>query len=197
MDLNLDLVSLASDKAWDGTIRLPVDFAASTHLENLLAKDGLSHQDILAVHVGTSNPEKRWSAKSFAKLCDLVQSDGSLRVVLVGGVEEKTYSSDVASLSQRPLIDWTGLLKLQELAALFNHPRVRALVSSDSGPVHIAWISGTPVVALYAKNAAGSNPARWGPRDHRSEVIYKSMKDISADEVYASLRNVLQKCGKT
>ena len=162
-----------------------------------MAKDCPEGQDILAVHTGTSNPEKKWDAKRFGELCQRIESQENLKVVLVGGPEEKEYSSQIVHQSGMPIIDWTGRLSLKELVAFLGHQRVKALVSSDSGPVHLAWMSGTPVVALYAKNSVGSDPARWGPRDPQSEVIYKPMKDITSDEVFRTLEAVLQKCEKT
>ncbi len=190
IDLNLHLASLASDKTWDGSLTIPVDPAASRHIEGLMAEHGIENQDILLVHVGTSNPEKRWPLERFVELCDLARSRSDLTVILIGGEEEKSYSDHVRRQVRERLTDWTGLLSLQELAALVSHRSVRALVSSDSGPVHIAWMSGTPVIALYAKNVAGSNPARWGPRGGMSEGIYKPLSEITCEEVWSAVQRV-------
>jgi len=193
IDLNLHLASLASDKTWDGSLTIPVDPAASRHVEDLMAGRGIENQDILLVHAGTSNPAKRWPLERFVELCDLARSQSDLSVILIGGEEEKSYSDQVRRQVRERLTDWTGLLSLQELAALVSHRSVRALVSSDSGPVHIAWMSGTPVIALYAKNVAGSNPARWGPRGAMSEVIYKPLSEITCEEVWSAVQRVVLK----
>src|SRR3989338_2157925 len=112
-------------------------------------------------------------------------------VLLIGGVEEKEVSLAVIQKIKDRVHDWTGQLSLEELTALFHDPRARALVSVDSGPVHVAWLSVTPVAALYAENVPGSHPSRWGPRDGKSEVIYKPMSDISVEEACKSLRVIL------
>ena len=88
-------------------------------------------------------------------------------------------------------LDLTGKTSWQELAALLADERVKTLVSSDSGPVHIAWILGKPVVALYARGVPGSDPVRWGPRGGRSRVIFKPMNEIKTDEVLQKLEEVL------
>jgi hypothetical protein len=54
-------------------------------------------------------------------------------------------------------------------------------------------MSGTPVVVLYAREVIGSSPDRWGPRDSKSEVVYKSLASITAAEVYECVRKVLGK----
>ncbi len=195
IDLNLRLAGLASDKTWDGRLTIPVDRAASRRVESLMTDQGIGIQDILLIHAGTSNPEKRWPLEKFVGLSEAAQSWGNFTVILIGGEEEKSVSDEIRrrTTSGGRLVDWTGLLSLQELAALIHHRSVRALVSSDSGPVHIAWMSGTPVVALYAKNVTGSNPLRWGPRGPGNEVIFKPLSEITSEEVWSAVRRVVPK----
>lgn len=190
IEKNLKLVALVSKQSWDGKLVLPVTDYDKEAIEGFLRQDCPGEHDILAVHAGTSDSEKRWPLERFAELCDRLQADGWL-VILIGGNEEKPFSNELVAQTRIPPMDWTGQLTLKQLAALFRHPRVKALISSDSGPVHIAWISGTPVVAMYAKNKKGSSPDRWGPRDARSQTIYKPMNEITADEVYERVRKIV------
>ena len=193
IDLNLQLASLASDKTWDGSLTIPVDPAASKRVESLMAEQGIENRNILLIHAGPSNPEKRWPLEKFAELCDRIRSQSDLTVLLVGGEEERSYSDKIVRLVRSPLVNWTGLLSLQELVALIRHATVKALVSSDSGPVHMAWMSGVPVIALYGKNVAGSNPARWGPRGALNEVIYKPLSEITCEEVWSAVERITDK----
>ena len=192
IDMNLDLVRLAAEKNWDGGLVIPADERAVKDVGERLGRECPGDSAIIAAHVGTSNPDKRWAAEKFAELCDKIQANEFLKVILIGGAEEAVHSERVASGMRTPVTDWTGRLSLKELTAFLKHPRVKTLVSSDSGPVHIAWMSGKPVVALYAKNQRGSNPMRWGPRDGKSQVIYKPMAEISSDEVYGRIVYLLR-----
>lgn len=187
---NLKLTSLVAAKPWNGNFPLPSETPAVKAVSTLLAEISPNDRPILAVHAGTSNPAKRWPAESFARLCDLVSNEGRYEIALIGGPEEAAVSAEVQQKTSVKLLNLTGRLRLGELAAFLSNPRVKALVSADSGPVHIAWMSGTPVVALYAKNVPGSDPSRWGPLDSKSEVIYKPMNEISAGEVYEKLKKV-------
>ncbi|MEI8345579.1 MAG: glycosyltransferase family 9 protein, partial [Candidatus Omnitrophota bacterium] len=109
----------------------------------------------------------------------------------IGGTEEVGASRQLAGLLVPPPADLTGKLTLAELSAFLSGCLVRALVSADSGPVHIAWICQKPVVALFAKDAEGCNPVRWGPRGRNCETIFKSMDRIAAEEVYLALLRVM------
>ena len=165
IERNLDLASLASDKAWDGTWVLPADDAAARSVEARLSAECPGDAPVVVIHAGTSNPLKAWATERYAELCDRVFAGQKAAIVLIGGAEESGRSAEVAAKSRAPLVNWTGRLSLKELAAFLGHRRVKALVSSDSGPVHVAWMRGTPVVALYARDVPGSDPRRWGPRD--------------------------------
>src|SRR3989338_3818875 len=112
---NLSLVKLISEKVWDRSVDLPVNGFERNRIEALLKKEGLAERPFVVVHAGTSNPQKRWPDNRFARLCDQIQSDLNLKVVLIGGEEEIGSSKKVRSESHAPLIDWTGCLSLREL----------------------------------------------------------------------------------
>ncbi len=192
VDSNLKLVACVGSRPWDGTWRLPVDSAAVSAVEKRLTKE-FPELDIpvVVVHAGTSNPEKRWPVAKFAVVCAQLLKNNRARVVLIGGSEEEAQSRELLSLLPEGAADWTGALDLKELSALLHAPRVKTILSSDSGPVHIAWFHGKPVVALYAKNTAGSNPIRWGPKSAGSVALYSNMADISTEEVLSALEAVL------
>jgi heptosyltransferase-2 len=188
---NLDLAALVTDKKWDGRMMLPVDESAKRRVEERLRYECAGESGVIAVHPGTSNPAKRWSEEKFAELCRRLEAEG-FRIVLIGGGEVHEAAQRIAS-SCGAAVNWAGALSLAELTAFLGNARVKLLISSDSGPVHIAWIRGTPVVALYAKNDPGSNPVRWGPRDALSEAIHKPIDQITPAEVFKAAVDVLQK----
>jgi len=194
IDSNLKLVSLVGERSWDGTWRLPVDSASVSAVEKRLTKEFPDLElPVVVVHAGTSDPEKRWSVQKFAASCAWLLKNRRAKVLLIGGSEEEAQSRELFSLLPEGAADWTGALDLKELSALLHAPRVKTILSCDSGPVHIAWLHGKPVVALYAKNTAGSNPMRWGPKSAGSVAIYKNISDISAEEVSAAMDTVLSR----
>lgn len=192
MESNAALVQQVCPRQWDGRWEFPAGSDAAFRIQERLNSLPISEKGVVVIHPGSSNAAKCWPADRFA-----VVADGSFRegygVLLIGGAEEKKTSQSVLRHMQNQAVDWTGQLSLSELAALFHDPRIKTLVSADSGPVHVAWLSGTPVVALYAKDVPGSDPIRWGPRDKKSQVIHKPILSISVEEVNEKLKAVLKK----
>ena len=192
IDSNLNLIRLVSDLTWDGVIPLRIDENARLKVEDFLSRRGADEM-VIAFHVGTTNPLKRWPIERFSQLADRIQAESDAKVVLIGGPEERNAGEMVFRQTQISVVDAIGVFSLQELAAFLSLKNVKALISSDSGPAHIAWILGTPVVVFFAKNVSGSNSVRWGPRDGKSEIIEKPMLEISLEDAFSALERVLSK----
>src|SRR3546814_2172693 len=77
------------------------------------------------------------------------------------------WSADVFSsdLMQAPALDLVGKDTLKHLPALLE--RAYLVMTTDSGPMHIANAMGTKVLGLHAV----SNPARSGPYSDRSYCV--------------------------
>lgn len=191
VDSNLRLVGLVSKLKWDGDWKFGPNTDISEKIDSRLAKEMPKGKEIVAIHPGTSDPAKRWNAGNFSEICRRLTRDGRYAPILIGGSEEEPVAREVVRQCSEPITDWTGALNLQELTAFLGHGRVRTLVSSDSGPVHVAWVQKKPVVVLFAKNAPGSDPVRWGPLSPGSVTVHKDMDAISPDEVFAALSGVL------
>ena len=190
IEANLDLVRQVSSVSWDGAMPFSVEDAAKKMVQKFLESGGAG-EGVVALHVGTTHPGKRWGAECFADLARQISSQKKLKVALVGGPEEAETARQIADQARSPLVDVVGKLTLPELAAFLSMESVKALVSADSGPAHIAWMQGKPAVIFYAKNVQGSDPVRWGPRDGRSVVIHKNMSEITVSEAYQALQKVL------
>ncbi len=102
---------------------------------------------------------RNWRAERYAAVADYAAEKLGLRVLLSGGPSqaERDYGNAIfAAAHSRPL-NLIGRTNLKQLLALLV--RATALISPDSGPVHMATAAGTPVIGLYA----ATNPDRAGP----------------------------------
>ena len=97
--------------------------------------------------VGSSfGPSKLWTAGAFAAVGNALALRG-LRVALLYGPGEEGVASEVAALLERPPVVGAGrALGLGGLKSLCS--RLSVLVTTDTGPRHVAVAFGVPVVVV-------------------------------------------------
>ena len=128
----------------------------------------------LALHPGASCVSKRWPAERFHALAKVFLAEfPGHSIAVVGGQETRGESRLItAGLGDRA-IDLAGKLDLRQLATFLSH--CEALVSNDSGPVHVAAAVGTRVVSIFGRNQSGLSPQRWKPLGEGHAVIQKDV----------------------
>ena len=161
-------------------------------------------QVLVALHPGGSAawPTKRWLLDRWAKLCDAL-AQLNVRVVLTGTASEQPLGLRVAALTRAKPIMAMGQTSLLELACLLR--RCRALVTSDSAPLHVAAAVQTPAIAFFGP----TDPRRHAPPARRLTVLRKDlpcspcygrrckilthacMKQITVEEVVAAVQAYL------
>lgn len=161
--------ALPGEHVLDGLLRFPAALGAPVgrprwDLE-LPARDEAWAADLLpagapivALNACSSHAGRDWPVERFAALRDSARLRG-WRVVLCGGssAREQAAAAQLRAPGDPGVIDLIGRTTLPRLACVLA--RCAALVSPDSGPVHLATAVGTPVVGLYAV----SNLRRTGP----------------------------------
>lgn len=136
---------------WD----LPLPRAAREYAEGLIPEG----QPTLIISPCSSHSRRNWRAERYAAVADHAASRHGMRVILAGGrsEEERRLGEAIERSARAPLVNQIGHDTLPQMLAVLA--RATALVSPDSGPVHMATMVGTPVIGLYA----ATNPARSGP----------------------------------
>lgn len=119
----------------------------------------------IAMNIGARWPTKRWPPASFAAVVDQLHDAYRGPVVMIGGADERAYTNELRSLTNRPFIDLSGEIPLGHLPALLS--KATALITNDSGPMHIAAALGIPVVAIFGPTSA----ARTGPYGDGHQVL--------------------------
>lgn len=143
----------------------PISPAARGEAEAMLAGLGPGVSgDFVAVNAMTRWPTKNWTPAGFARLADLLQSQGK-PVVFTGAPGDRAALDAIAAVLTTPMHRLDGRTSLPVLAALFS--RARVVVSTDTGPMHIAVAMGTPVVALFGP----TDPAYTGPYGPTHRVL--------------------------
>lgn len=190
IEYNLELVNCIGARSEDKSLSLKIDESSANGLFNSshLEKAG----NLIAVHPWTSDSMKQWPLGSFRKLAQRLAEDFSMKVLIIGSRDNLEKSVSYFSGLEPNTINLTGKTTLTQLAALLMN--CKALVSADSGPVHLASCVGLPVVAIFRNDIPGKGPKRWGPVSPGSVVIEgPSLCEIKVEEVLEKVKGVMKK----
>ena len=119
----------------------------------------------VAMNIGARWPTKRWPLASFAAVVDRLHEIHRDPVVVIGGADERAFTNKLRALTDRPFIDLSGDIPLGYLPALLS--KATAMITNDSGPMHIAAALGVPVVTIFGPTSAG----RTGPYGDGHQVL--------------------------
>jgi len=128
------------------------------------------------------HPHKRWPAAHYAELARLLDAQG-IATVAVGTAVDQDAIGEIRA-SAPGVIDLAGKTDIGQLAEVAR--RSLGVVGNDTGPIHIAAITGAPTLALMSGK---SDPVRMTP--HGPDVGYlqrDSLADLPAADVMKSIR---------
>ena len=162
---------------------------------------GASERGYICLVPGTKWETKQWTAEGFAMVAQLVRDRLGMVPVVVGGGGDRLLASAICNAAVKGVVDLTGKTDLLTLAAVFKG--AKAVVSTDTGPMHLAAAMETPVVALFGPTA----PWRTGPYGDSHRVLRlglecspcfrrqcdnrRCMKGLEARDVFEALHGVL------
>ena len=146
---------------------MALDAVADRSIAERLRAAGVDHRhEVAVIHVSAGNPFRRWPESAFAALvAGLAAGDERRRIVLSSGPSDRTAADRIARAARlelgparaRQVLEF-GDIDLSELRALIE--RSALFVGGDSGPLHIASTTSTPVVGIYGPTLAARS-APW------------------------------------
>src|SRR5579883_22264 len=197
---------LTADHQGENRLVLQVPQTALQEAKERLSDLQRRNAPLIGVNVGATRPQKRWPEDHFVSLVSQLVNDAN--VAILGGPVESDRSTAERirqSVGAERFIDLTGKTTITDLAAVIAC--CDALVTADTGAMHIASAVGTPQVALFGS----TDPAITGPYGPSpARVIYKSLscapcgkhptcdgrfdclQSITPDEVLLALRHLLR-----
>jgi ADP-heptose:LPS heptosyltransferase len=100
--------------------------------------------DLIGINCGGRGP-KRWPLEKFIEVGKIISAQGYM-VDFILGPEENNLRVSL----QESLPTGCHLLPLMPLPALMKTmSSYRAFISSDTGPMHLAWCLGIPTIAIF------------------------------------------------
>lgn len=125
---------------------------------------------LVAINPMTKWPTKPWDNLKFAQLADRLIRDHGARVVFTGSPEDREAVKEIMAAMQGKAVNLAGRTSLKTLAALYE--KIDCLVTTDTGPMHLAAAVNKPVVALFGPTA----PWRTGPYGEGHQVVRAEME---------------------
>ncbi|MBF0566683.1 MAG: lipopolysaccharide heptosyltransferase II [Nitrospirae bacterium] len=193
--------------------------------ERLLAREALSAlaRPVIGINPGAAyGSAKRWPTRHFTGVIKRIILDMGGSAVVFGSPNETAIAGEIeralpsSLVTGNTFLNLSGRTTVRELCSYVSE--CDALISNDSGPMHLAYALGTPLVAIFGS----TSPALTGPPEFTgfletgslSSVIHKAlpcspcfkrtclfaegtrehmqcMEAIAPEEVYACLRGIL------
>jgi heptosyltransferase-2 len=113
-------------------------------------------------------PAKRWPARHFAALAQLLANRG-MQVWLLGSKKDVEATTEIQRLTQNLCVDLAGRTTLDQAIDLMSF--ATRVVSNDSGLMHIAAALDRPMAAIFGS----SSPTYTPPLSREARVIYLSI----------------------
>ncbi|MBN2400446.1 MAG: glycosyltransferase family 9 protein [Candidatus Aminicenantes bacterium] len=178
-----------------------IDFSRFPVSERLAAVSRITPK--VVIHLGAGNHFRDWGMENFITLVRRL-SARQIPVFMIGhSANEKQRAGILAKIPHT--YDFSGSLSIHELLHLINGAAV--YVGADSGPLHLASLTPTPLVAFFGPNLTQiSGP--W--RKERVEILQldmdcrpcsqrkckydtiRCMRNISVGKVYDAISNFIK-----
>ena len=102
-------------------------------------------------------PAKRWPLERFIEAANRLHKKLNCGWILFGGPQDAAFTAQIAGACVGPVANLAGKTTLRELCALFRC--CKAVLTNDTGPMHVAAAVGVPIVAPFGSTA----PELTGP----------------------------------
>lgn len=168
----------------DGGLAFRIDDGARVAVGERLRAAGIDGESpLVALQLGASRAIRQWPIASFARVARDLLADGNA-VVLVGGGNDRPLAEDLlqAAGDEGRIVDLCGRTSIAELGALLE--RSRLLVTGDTGPMHMAAATRTPVVGLFFGPAL---PFDTGPYGDDHVVLHAGVACAPCDHAVSCL----------
>ncbi len=151
--------------------------------------------------------ERRWAAKNFIELINrMLIALPEYDILLIGSKTEQDYTESIVDIFKDERVqNLAGKTSIDEAITVINN--ATAMITNDTGPMHLAFALNTPVVCLFGP----CSPEQYG-MSKNATIIYKNtycspcvhdfeiapcngnnicMQLISVEEVYNELLHLL------
>lgn len=159
------------------------------------------------INPGATWDSKLWEMDRFGEVAERIGRQRGLRSIVVWGGERESRWADQIVAASNGWASKAPPTSLQELASVLRQSRL--LLSSDTGPMHLAVAVGTPTVGLFGS----THPDACGPYGAPHEAVLKqfqpggrkarryadnaAMRLITVDDAWQACRRVIDRTAES
>jgi len=127
---------------------------------------------VIVFHPGTSGfgSYKRWPADKYSALGNFLKEKYNANIFITHGPGETALAEEISGKMISPALIHYRTEPITRFSVLLK--RASLFIGSDSGPLHLASVVGTPVIALFGPK----DPVIYAPHHSRNAVIIR--KDL-------------------
>jgi heptosyltransferase II len=148
-------------------------------------------------------PAKRWLPERFAEVATAVSEKTKQKWILVGTDRDKSIGETIATALGDNCTNRIGQTTMEEL--ILELRSCRALLTNDTGTMHLAALLGLPVVAVFGS----TEPALTGPMANGHVIVrrhvecspcflrecpidFRCMKEVTTQQVVDAMMSILR-----
>lgn len=205
VDAMMDIALIGGGVSDNGGIDALWDSRCEEKWRQLVGKKSVGPAEIIVgVNPGGDRENRRWSPDNFGEVADRIIDMFDARVVLLGGPGEERIAKQIQEKMKNNVVNVSGMLDLSDLVYLIS--RFDLFLTNDSGPMHMAAATRTPLVAIFGPG----DPALVKPYmpDSLYRIAYKGvscqpcrnidcgdaycLEAISPDEIFEQCLDLLK-----
>jgi len=128
-----------------------------------LKQNQMNTKEFVYFNIGASIPHKRWPSDRIVSLAKLLLEKTTLGIILGGGPEDAEITEEVESQLNPKRVTHAFHRPLRANCALIDQARL--MITTDTGPMHIALATKIPTIALFGPTRPeDSGPCQIDPK---------------------------------
>ncbi len=201
VEFNLDALRALGIEVRTKQLRFVVSGDAEAEADGFFRESRLGSRPVIALNPGGGWATKRWPIGYFSSLAERIVESVGRDVLVLWGPGEIELAREVQRRARVPV----HLLPQTDLTGLAAYiKRCEALVTNDSGPMHLAAALGVPTVAIFGP----TQPELQGPWQVACRVVRQEtlsclgcnltecrtrecMRGLPVEQVFAALADLL------
>jgi heptosyltransferase-2 len=148
-------------------------------------------------------PAKRWLPERFAEVASTIATESKAKWILFGTKKDQAVGETIATVLGDNCTNRIGQTTMEELISELR--ACRAILTNDTGTMHLASLLGVPVVAVFGS----TEPALTGPLGNAHVIVrhhvecspcflrecpidFRCMKEVTTQQVVDAMMSILR-----